>query len=1030
MKKLTCLGLFISLTAAAQQNYDFTRSPNSYIFDPVLAQAQSFGGLYIPVKKAYAMWSGFSYLKQGENFTPVPDGTPEATVFWEDVPGLIKSVSLEEGSTPEEARIKVDINRFLGNGNAVIAYKVNGTVYWSWHVWVSDDPSNGVTYSQGFEAAADTTPVTVQYMDRNLGALSNSFLGNNWQKSGGLLYEWGRKDPFPPLVYKDFFFYEIKSTLGYLKHNEISSSTIPVVERPSAEIAQNMRFAVQHPLHYVISKDNANWFSSKLHKKAGSGTDFEAWDLWADNYKGGNSNASSSNAEIRDDSRSYEKKSELDPCPNGWRVPSYYGRVTVNNNLGPFGRKNSGGNDDAQAPFNTLYPHEENSALSGIKVYPGLGMDFSAAQNGERNIGKMAISGNYEKYPNSASPNAPFGVMYQDENSDGGLWSATFGYDGGRLFGMVSDALSPLTEVGKHQVFVNQTNSSDTGNAVKCMRDPNIALIGDFPTQYFADSENAIAQGLDQPNSYLITTQQEILIPVSKPFAVQSQLFAVKEPAAHQHLKAKVLWTTNPNTVQSLEIINPTGNPIEGFIKVKIKPGQKGNFVISLHNGSTASEAYWSWFFWVPEGNPTQNSVKYLTEMPVAANANFVNPTKSFNPPLVTTLMDRNLGAVEAFRSSASTEFIRKTKGMLFQWGRKDAIPSFQQNGQEILYLGNDDVATGSPITYRTLHAADYLSQFSLAYPTYAGSEAGDKFSKAKENIRYSIAHPLTFLYQSGTGALFDGGKKTNNNLDEVRDWVSDERSVLSDRWGHGDKKSPFDPCPEGWRVPDVFGSTLYSGSKGNSPFYNGYQNDYTGKSGIIQDQWADIIQYYSGSTSIEGWLFTDSKYPLGSFSADGIRGELGENTYAAARSGVWTASLADLGTGYALAMLFDNKKMQTGTGVYPQAAMSVRCAKDEPRYLGLPVTTGNEPGGTLGTVGAEPAEKAALLFPNPFTDALHLYSDDAVAYQIFDLSGKMIAEGSIQNRKIPTATLLRGAYLVKLQMKDHSYITQKVLRK
>lgn len=1029
MKKLTCLVLFISLIAAAQQNYDFTRSPNSYIFDPVLARANSFSGLYIPVKKAYAMWSGYSYLKQGENFTPVPGGSAEATVFWEDVPGLVTQVSLVEGANPEDAKIKVEINKFLGNGNAVVAYKVNGTVYWSWHIWVTDDPSNGVTYSQGFETAEDNTPISVQYMDRNLGALSNNFLGNNWQKSGGLLYEWGRKDPFPPMVYKDFYFYEIKTELGYLKHNKISSSSIPVTERPSGDISQNMRFAVQNPLHYIISKDNANWFSSLLHRTEASGTGFESWDLWADNYKGGNSNASSSNAQVREDSRSYERKSELDPCPNGWRVPSYYGRVTVNNNLGPFGRKNSGVNDDVNPVFNTIYPNEENPVLSGVKVYPGLGMDFSSAQNGERNIGKMAISGNYEKYPNSAAPNADFGVMYQDENSDGGLWSATFGYDGGRLFGMVSDALSPLTEVGKHQIFVNQTNSTDTGNAVKCMKDPNISLIGDFQTEYFSEPATVIAEGLDNPNSYLITDQQEILIPVNKPFAVQSQLFA-EEPAAHQNLKAKVFWTTNTATVKSVEVLNPTGNPLEGYIRVEINPEQKGNFVISLHNGSTAGPAYWSWFFWVPEGDPVQNSVKYITEIPVESNSHFVNPTKSYSPPLVTTFMDRNLGAIEAFRSSASTEFIRKTKGMLFQWGRKDAIPGFQQNSQGVIYLGNDNTGTGNLITYHTLNAADYLSQFTSAYSSYANSAESDKFRKAKQNIRYSISHPLTFLYQAGTGELFDGGNKPANNLDEVRDWVSDSRSLLADRWGHGDKKSPFDPCPEGWRVPDVFGTILYSGSKGNSPFYNSYKNDFTGKPGIIQDQWADIIQYYNGSTSIEGWLFNDPKYPIGNYSADGIRGELGENTYSPARSGVWTSSLADLSTGYALAMLFDNKKMQTGTGVYPQAAMSVRCSKDEVRYPGIPVTESNQPGGTLATGETGPQKNSALLYPNPFTDALNVNSDEVVSYQIFDMSGKMVSEGNVQNRKIATSSLLRGAYVVKLNMKDQSYITQKVLRK
>jgi hypothetical protein len=39
-------------------------------------------------------------------------------------------------------------------------------------------------------------------MDRNLGAVSSSITANDWNRNGGLLYQWGRKDPIPPLVYR------------------------------------------------------------------------------------------------------------------------------------------------------------------------------------------------------------------------------------------------------------------------------------------------------------------------------------------------------------------------------------------------------------------------------------------------------------------------------------------------------------------------------------------------------------------------------------------------------------------------------------------------------------------------------------------------------------------------------------------------------------------------------------------------------------------------------------------------------------
>ncbi len=1027
MKRLI-LPLVVMICCASQaQTTDYKRAPNSYIYDPAVARDYNYSGILIPVKKAYAMWEGYDYLRQDGQFTSIPSGTPSASVFWEDVPGLIRAVEVETGAKPEDTKIKVSINRHLGNGNAVIAFKVNGTIYWSWHIWVTDDPTNGVSYTQGFETDIHDNAIQVKYMDRNLGALSNSFLGHNWHKSGGLLYEWGRKDPFPSLLYKDLNFIKIKSEIGYIGHKEVSTSTIPVLVRPYNEIGKNMRYAVTHPLDFIISPDNANWFSSQLHKTTGS--DYIAWDLWADNYRGGNSNASSSNNALKKDSRSYELKSELDPCPNGWRIPSYYGRVTTNNNLAPFGRKNSGVNDDT-TDNSLIKPDAVNAALEGIKVYPGLGMDFTDAQSGNRNIGVLSISGNYEKYPNSAAPNAALGTIYQDENSDGGLWSATFSYDGARVFGMTSDALSGFTQVGRHQVVINQTNPSHTGNAVRCMKDPNMAEIGDFVTEYFSEKENVIEEGMDNPNTYLITTQTSVDIPVNKAFAVYSQWLTSEELPDYSQLKAKVLWTTNKSIVKSVKMLNAS-DPSTAKIRVELNAGQKGNFVVSLHNGSTATAAYWSWLFWIPESDPTASPQKYITEQPIVTNSNFVNPTKSYSAPLVTTFMDRNLGAMLPFNISQNQEFIRKTKGLLFQWGRKDAVPNFKGVEGAKIYIGKENLPEGSAPQYTELTDSQYNESFTESFENYNNAES-EKFRNAWLNVRYSVQHPLTFLYQSGTGAIFNGGNKSDNNLNDVRDWVSADRSLLYERWGHGGKKSPFDPCPQGWRVPDTFTVSLYSGSKGNSPFYNGYKNDWTGKQGLIQDQWADVVQYYNATANPNGLIFADSVYPIGSFSADGIRGELGESAYTIERSGVWTAALADLGTGYGLGMLFKDSQMQTGTGVYPQAAMSIRCAKDEPRYLGIPVTEQNSGIANLVTdeVSAVAENRKIWFYPNPFSDELFVNTSDAETCEIYDMSGKLLKTQSVLGNKINTADMLQGAYIVKLKMKDGSTVVQKLLRK
>lgn len=602
MKKLSFLLAAIPLQIFSQQ-IDLTRAPNSYIFNLPKAVQEKQGGLYIPVEKAYAVWESYEYLQDGVT-NAIPSGVQSAQIIWEDVPGLISSVDIIPNATPSLAKIKVNVNRGVGKGNAVVAYKVNEEVYWSWHVWVTDDPSNGVVYSQGFEKDINGERFDPQYMDRNLGAVSSHFLGDDWHKSGGLLYQWGRKDPFPGLVYKDLSFYSINSHLGELEHNSVKGKHIPVKVRPFNDINDNISYSVKNPLTYIINSDNGNWFSNQLHKVSGS--DFKVWDLWSDNTKGENSNGSSSNSALKYDSQTYELKSPLDPCPSGWRVPSYYGRVTQNNNLGPWGRKNSGVNDDANGNA-IISPNEGSHVLNGIKVYPGFGMDFTDVQNGNRNLGRMPIPGNYEYYPNAVVRNAKIGITYQDENSDGALWSASFGYDGGRVLGLLSDPASKssnATAVGLHGLYVNQTNTSKIGNAVRCMRDPNMSAIGNFETEYFSDTQANFTDGLNNPNSYVVTRDEVVRIPVNKAFSVYNQLLSEQEMLPSNNLVAKVMWTTNPNTIRNVSLQN---NGTNSEILVDVNAGEKGNAVISLHQGNINNPAYWSWHIWVPDWKKRTN---------------------------------------------------------------------------------------------------------------------------------------------------------------------------------------------------------------------------------------------------------------------------------------------------------------------------------------------------------------------------------------------------------------------------------------
>lgn len=1036
MKKLVVLLALAGLELSAQ-TLDYKRAPNSYIYDIGLAQANNYGGLYIPVKKAYEMWSNYTYLYTNGVATPIPAGTQSATLYWEDNPGLISNVEMEVGATPDQSRIKVKIRKSKGKGNAVIAFKVNGQIYWSWHVWVTDDPTNGVSYAQGFETDVNNQPFTVKYMDRNLGASSANFLGNDWQKSGGLLYQWGRKDPFPGLVYKDNEFYEISGEVGTLRHKQIDAvNTIPVKLREFNEIEKNIQDAVKNPLTYIINSDaTGNWFSSSRYKVAGTSPNYTNWDLWADNAKGGNSNGNSSSTTLKTESRSYELKSELDPCPNGWRIPSYYGRETQNNNLSFFGRKDWG-NSDSNIATRQLFPDSQNSQLHGVKVYPGIGVDFVEADGGGRNLGSVPISGGYVYYPNSVAPNAAVGIVYQDQGAVTGLWSATYGYDGGRLFSLISDALRTNTSVGLHALYNNQTNPTKAGNAVRCMKDPNLLKIGDFTTAYITESRENYTKGLQNPNTYLVdNTSTTITIPVSKAFAVYNQYLSDQGMLDSDALVSKVLWTTNPNLIQSVQIVQTTFDPRDANIVVNLNPNQKGNAVISLHNNDTTTSAYWSWLIWAPESTPS--SVSYLTEANLNSQYNFINPTKSTLPPLASTFMDRNIGAMESMPSQLDQNTADLAQGLHYQWGRKDPIPAFNQRGAttQPIYLGSENSSVNGIINYTTMDSSTYEATMAVPYSNY-GLNFGSAYEKTKASILYSVQNPLKYLYQTGVGTLYNGGNHYANDLTQVRDWVSSDRAQAQERWGHGTSKSVYDPCPQGWRVPDTSFTNLYTGSKGNSPWYNGYVNDATGKPGIIQDQWYDITASYLGtSVGGRGWAFQNSTYKIGNFANDGIRGELGGKNISMDRAGVWTSSLADMRTGYALAMQFQNSnnKMQTATGVYPQAAMGVRCAKDENRLLGIPVAnippSNGNPGGTLGTGETATDKDGVQIYPNPFQGEINIKNAKIKSFEMFDMSGKLVLSGEVHEGKIFAAHLQNGIYLLKLVQTDGKAEMKKVIK-
>lgn len=212
-------------------------SAGSYYFKPVKGNSSTSVGT---ISSVAVLWESF--------------GTSTAPL----VGDLIKSVSYMNEN------IYFDTATTFKEGNAVIAAKdASGKILWSWHVWLTDEPQEQEYYN---EAGI--------MMDRNLGATSAT---PGDVGALGLLYQWGRKDPFLSSSSISSSI-EAKSTINWPSAVSTSASvgTISYVTANPTTFVYASSFPCDW--HYT-SRDNTLWTTSS------------------------------------------SSKSIYDPCPAGWRVP-------------------------------------------------------------------------------------------------------------------------------------------------------------------------------------------------------------------------------------------------------------------------------------------------------------------------------------------------------------------------------------------------------------------------------------------------------------------------------------------------------------------------------------------------------------------------------------------------------------------------------------------------------------------------------------------------------------------------------------
>ena len=284
---------FVTIVPSGYSNLSDVTTANCYIVSQngsycfLVAKGNQSSALLYRTESASLLWESF-----GTSTTP-------------SVGDLINSVSYSDGY------ITFQTADTFKEGNAVIAAKdADGNILWSWHIWLTDEPQEHI-----YRNNAGTM------MDRNLGATS---VTPGDVGALGLLYQWGRKDPF----------------LGSSSISEEVEASSTIIWPDNVKTDSNTR-----TIEYTIA--NPTTFIGN-------------WDY--------------------DDGLWRSEKTIYDPCPAGWRVPEggnngVWATANFNEYTVYYDYTNNGCSFRYNLHDKTWYP------ASGCRSYDGLDFEDSYGDN-------------------------------------------------------------------------------------------------------------------------------------------------------------------------------------------------------------------------------------------------------------------------------------------------------------------------------------------------------------------------------------------------------------------------------------------------------------------------------------------------------------------------------------------------------------------------------------------------------------------------------------------------------------------------
>lgn len=541
-----------------------------------------------------------------------------AGIVWEDRPGVISGLAFDGK--------KVSFMSAGTEGNALVAVKdANGTILWSWHIWVTDQPQEQVYVNDRG---------TFTMLDRNIGATRNDRgTGEEYRESMGMRYQWGRKDPFGQTA---------SSPRGDL-YDRISSqlSIAETILYPKSYVRENDPWTNEW--------DDNLWSSNQktIYDPCPVGYRVPVMDVWRG---------------FTVDGEDADRRSEINAegsFDRGWNF-IYDGNNTawypVSHYISYWGDFNEteqdafywaadSRNSDNRYYFRIYYDvYSENPDFNcQINFNQTRQASYAQVVRCMKDEGHVDIS-----YPTvkvtSIKDITSAGASVLAKVSDEGISAVT---ERGIVWGTSEDINLENAESKKADSagFGEFTISLDglahsTTYYVKAYatneRGTSYSEARSFYTPYEGDAVNLSRNGT--ANCYIVP-------PVYSDYVFNASVKGNSDESVGDIASVEVLWETcNTSTAietgDVIESVSLEGNNI--FFRLPFEP-KPGNALIAVKDAM--GTILWSWHIWVVDFDPEETQQKYISGA---------------------VMMDRNLGALNVISGDVASF------GLLYQWGRKD----------------------------------------------------------------------------------------------------------------------------------------------------------------------------------------------------------------------------------------------------------------------------------------------------------------------------------------------------------------------